>query len=608
MITINKKADKIFKYKLFFFLIVILGSFVVLMGKLIHINAIDEKPYKQIVLNQQVDKMNKSSVQLFAKRGTIFDKNCIPLARSAVNYTIIYDPAVLLDYEEKNSGAIQRINKEIYVNLDIEEGILEKLLKDKKNSSYEKIATEVEHESCAQLIEKIDNGELRGVTYEKKYKRMYPYDTLACGVIGFYKENVDNLWGIERIYNEYLKGESGRRFGIVDENEEFVVQDEPPIDGYDVILNIDYTVQTIVEESIASFYEKEDANSISIIIMDPRNGEVLAMASYPNFDLNNPYDLSNYFTPEEIETLTDEEVTVFRNNLWRNSNISDTYEPGSTFKPFTLAMGLEEHTVDDGTIYYCGGSKIPFEGEKPIHCHKRSGHEYLDYVNALGYSCNVAFMDMGLGIGRKNFAKYQRTFGFSSVTNIDINGETSARNLVYNESQLNPVELQTSSFGQGFNVTPIQLITGFSALVNGGYLYEPHVMNKIVDSEGNVVFKNEKKLQRVVISKEVSDKVSSALKNVVDDGTGTKAEIKGYSIGGKTGTAEKGDRETKNYVVSFIGYSPVINPEVIALVVIDEPTGDQVSSAQAANLFREMMEKVLPYLRITKDYTALEEE
>ncbi len=607
----KKKKAKInftdFRSRILFALLILF--FALLCYKLVKVAFFSEIDYNKKVLNQRVNEMNKSSGDLEPKRGSISDVNGVPLAESLDVYSIIYDPKLLLDLKDgqkDGEDVVKEINTFLYEHLELETGSLERLLEERDFSHYEKIAIDLDYKDAEDVILAIEKAELKGVSYEKNFMRKYPHKDLASDVIGFVSRDGSGLLGIEGVYDEYLRGKSGREFGSASSAGDFEMIKEKEEAGADVITNIDLTVQGFAMEAMQAYVEKNNPLGMEVILMDPRDGRILGMASYPSYDLNSPYDLDKFFTKEEQDAMSDEEISRFRNELWRNGAISNTYEPGSTFKPFTLAMGLEEHRVDAGSNYNCKGFKIPFKDEQPIHCHKLSGHGNQDYVKALGNSCNVAFMDMGVAIGKELFAKYIRAFGFGSITGVDLNGESSARSLLYKEEQLNPVELQTSSFGQGFNVTPIQLITGFSSLINGGFLYEPHIVNRVVDTNGTVLLRNEKSLQRVVISKGTASRVSKALAAVVDDGSGRRAKIEGYSIGGKTGQAEKGDRDTKDYIISFIGYSPIESPEIIALVVIDDPDKDDVSSLDAVIVFREIMEKVLPYMRVSKDYSTLE--
>lgn len=596
--------------------IIFLFSLVFLSWKLVQINFIDNRNYEQRVRAQQISNLTETVSQVVPKRGAILDARGIALAESNMVYHLIFDPAVLLDLKaleaERGSEAdIQGTTVQFLA--DHLDGVtverLNKLLVERKSSHYEVIARSLTYLEYLPIMEAKMAGTIGGVYFEEQYKREYPFNNMASDLIGFLQGDGVGLWGLERFYDEALSGSLGRRFGAVDGDNSVRQEDVNARDGYDITLNVDFTVQTYIEEAIENFYEEEEALGVEVVIMDPRNGQVLGMASYPNYDLNKPYDVSHLLTEEEIEAMTDEEVGLFRERLWKNGAVTDSYEPGSTFKPFTVAMALEEYKVTEESTFYCPGYKIPFEGLAPIHCHKRSGHGEQTLMEALSNSCNVAMMDISLALGRDFFYDYQRMFGFGAVTFADLQGEVSSRNNVYTRQQLNPVELQTSSFGQGFNVTPIQLITGFSSLINGGYLYEPQVMNRVTDQKGQLIYQSEPVLQRKVISREVSDQMLAALRQVVDSGTGKRSQIEGYSVGGKTGTAEKGNRAIKNYVVSFIGFSPTDSPEVICLVVVDEPVlpaGEGANSRYAAAIFKDIMEDVLPYLQVPKVYGETE--
>ena len=587
------------------FILFILGL-IFLSVKLIEINFLDNNNYKQTVLSQQVNNLTDTTNQVIPKRGSILDARGIAFAESNMVYNVIFDPAVLIELDEAVvtttidflSSALEGVDKE-----DLEELMVTRYM-----SHYEVIVRGLSYPQAEPIIKAKDDKLISGVAFEEQYKREYPYDNMASDVIGFMQSDDVGLWGIEKVYDTYLTGSLGRRFGSVDAENRIKQEDVDAENGYDITLNIDFTIQSYIEDAIKNFYEEEQAISVEVVMMNPQNGAVLGIASYPDFNLNDPYNISHLVSEEEKALMTDEEVGDFRNQLWKNGVVSDSYEPGSTYKPFTIAMALEEHVVTEESTYYCGGYKIPYENHKPIYCHKRSGHGEQTLMEALSNSCNVALMDIGLEVGREFFYEYQHMFGFGAQTSIDLTGEQSVRKNVYTLNELDPVQLQTSSFGQGFNVTPIQLITGFSALINGGYLYEPQIMNKVTDETGRLIEQNEPVIQRKVISEEVSDQMLNALRQVVDEGTGKNAKVEGYSIGGKTGTAEKKDRSVKEYVVSFIGFSPTENPEVICLVVVDEPVGINVSSRYASKIFKDIMEDALPYLRIPKEYDVTEAE
>jgi stage V sporulation protein D (sporulation-specific penicillin-binding protein) len=405
-------------------------------------------------------------------------------------------------------------------------------------------------------------------------------------------------YGIELIYDEYLKGDPGRVYGSVGDDNMVEVNEVPAVNGDDVMLTIDYTIQKHIKDAIKNFREDMDATFIQVIVMNPNTGEIYGMVNDPDFSLEEPYDLTAFYDSEVLEEMTQEEKSAALNNLWKNEAITNAYEPGSTFKPFVFAAGLEEQKTTLEQTYECKGHlKV---ADRRISCWKPEGHGIQTIAEGLENSCNVAFMLLGEQLGRDLFYKYQHMFGFGSITNIDLNGETSARNLIHKVENLNQVELATSAFGQTFGITPIQLITGFSSLINGGKLYEPHLM-KSVFNESQIVETHQPKLVRQVVSEEVAEITKQALAGVVNEGTGKKASIAGYEIGGKTGTAETLGRDDKHYIVSFIGFAPIENPEVITLVVVDEPQASVIDSRFAASIFVDVMEDVMPYLHIFKD-------
>lgn len=575
---------------------------------MVYISVIDDNNYKQHVLAQQISNLTDTNNQIVPKRGTIYDTRGIALAQSNVIYNVIYDPAVLREVDA------DIVDNTIYLLSQTLEDVtaeqLRNLLETRGMSSYEVIARGLNYDQIKPIQDARNAYEINGVAFEEQYERVYPYDTLACDVIGFISNDGIGLNGLEHQYNEYLSGEVGRRFGALDDDQRINQEDVGAKNGYDITLNIDFTVQSYIEEAIRNFYETEEAASVKVITMDPRDGRILGMASYPDFDLNDPRNIDRFLSDEQQAAMTDAQIVEMLTGIWKNGNVAESYEPGSTFKPFTFAMALEEHIVTHDDTFYCGGSKIPFEGEKAIKCWKTTGHGEQTLVEALSNSCNVALMDIGEEVGRDFFYNYQRMFGFASQTGIDLTSEGSFRTTVYELDKLNPVELQTSSFGQGFNVTPIQLITGFSSLINGGYLYKPQVVNKVVTEDGRIIEVAEAEIQRKVISQEVSDMTRDALKVVVDEGTGKRAQVEGYSIGGKTGTAQQGVRveEGGQLDVSFIGFSPVVDPEVITLVVVSEPVGEDVNSRYAAAVFKDIMDDVLPYLRVPREYEPEESD
>lgn len=334
--------------------------------------------------------------------------------------------------------------------------------------------------------------------------------------------------------------------------------------------------------------------------MDPNNGDVLAMANYPNFDLSNPRDLSAYYTEEELAAMDDDAKMDALNQLWQNFCVSYTYEPGSTAKPFTVSAGLETGTVTTADTYYCDGYET-ISGHD-IHCVKRDGHGMETLEQTLMNSCNDALMQMSYKIGRDNFENYQQIFGFGQKTNIDLPGETRTDSLIYTGDNMTVVDLATNAFGQNFNTTMIQLATGFCSIVNGGKFYQPHVVKRITDENGNVVQEIQPTLLRETISESTSETLRQYMYSTVTSGTGATAKVDGYSMGGKTGTAQKAGRDGVNYLVSFIGFAPVDDPQLVIYCVVDEPNAvEQYHSSFAQNIVREILEEVLPYMNIYRD-------
>ena len=379
---------------------------------------------------------------------------------------------------------------------------------------------------------------------------------------------------------------------------------KPAKNGNTVVSTIDVTLQNIVEKCILEFNSEhaEDGNpgskNTAVIMMNPNTGEILAEASYPNFDLNDPRNLSLLYTEEQWKSMSEEEQVEAMNNLWRNFCISDAYEPGSTAKPFTVSAGLETGTLTGSETYYCGGSKEVL-GTR-IGCHYRSGHGQETIQDAIANSCNVALMDMASVIGPENFTKYQHIFGFGEYTGIDLPGEAETSGLLYTADTMTEIDLATNSFGQNFNVTMTQMVSAFSSLVNGGYYYEPHVVKQIQDEDGNVIETKDPVLLRKTVSADTSRMLKQYLKATMDYGTGTRAKVEGYDIGAKTGTAEKLPRGNGKYLLSYIGYAPQDNPEIVIYVVIDEPNAAaQDDSSLVLGLSQKIMSEAFPYLGIT---------
>lgn len=580
--------------------------FVALIFRLMYIEYTSGEKYEKIVLSQQ----EYDSTIIPYKRGDIVDSKGTVLATSVDVYNVILDSKVLHANEEKILSTIayltqcfpeitaDQVNQEITDNPDREYTVLA------KHVSYEEKAA----------FEALMNGEdtkdqIAGIWFEKEYTRTYPYNSLASAMIGFANATTGVI-GLENQYNDTLNGTNGRSYGYLNADSNLEQTVIEPENGYSLVATIDTNIQSIVESAILQANEEmkqetegqaTGSNNTAVLVMDPQNGDVLAMASYPNFDLNNPKDLSAYFTEEELAGMSDEDKMNQLNKLWQNYTISNTFEPGSTFKPFTEAMGLDSGSLRGDETYICDGSEWVSGHE--IHCVNRSGHGTEDLRGALRDSCNDALMQMVRAIGPANFAKYSREYGFGQKTGIDLPGEASTASLIFSEEQLARTEsnLAVSSFGQGFNVTMIQLASSFCSLINGGNIYQPHVVKKIVDGSGNTVQEISPVVTKETVSQEVSDTLRDYMYTVVSEGTGAKAAVEGYAIGGKTGTAEKVPRGSGNYVVSFIGFAPVDDPQVVVYVVVDEPhVADQSHCSQSSYIAKNIFSQILPYMNIER--------
>ena len=586
--------------KLVMLFMAVILAFVVLIGRITYINVTRGSSYTRVVLDQQ----NYDSRVIAYKRGDIVDRNGTKIATSERVYNVILDVAVMTDKEEYIEPT-KAVLKECF---GIEESVVDDLIENSPDSQYEILAKGIDYET-AQKFEEIDNDNenypnVRGIWLEDDYTRTYPYGTMASDVIGFVYDGNAGAIGIESAYNEILNGTNGREYGYFDSESSVERTVKPAKNGDTVVSTIDVTLQNIVEKCILEFNQEHasDGNpgskNTAVMIMNPNTGEILAEASYPNFDLNNPRDLSALYSDEEWEAMTEDEQLDAMNALWRNFCVSDAYEPGSTMKPFTIAAGLETGTLSGNETYYCSGSKDVLGTS--ISCANKDGHGTETVQDALAYSCNVALMDMGLTIGVDNFTRYQHIFGFGEYTGIDLPGEASTSGLLYSADNMSDIDLATNSFGQNFNVTMTQMLSAFCSLINGGYYYEPHIVKQIQDEDGNVIETKDPVLLRKTVSSETSDTLKQYMKAVMDYGTGRGAQVEGYEIGAKTGTAEKLPRGNGKYLLSYIGFAPLDNPEVAIYVVIDEPnTDNQANSALVQQLSKAIMEEAFPYLGIT---------
>ena len=563
-----------------------------LMGRLIYIMQTDGERYAKQVLSRQ----SKVSKILPYKRGDILDRNGSVMATSELQYRLVLDPLRILLYEDYIIPT-QNALKE-YFGIDPQE--IQSILESRPESQYVILRKNLKFDQVKKFETMMDETKekIGFVWFEEEYIRTYPYNTLASDIIGFTTADNRGLVGIERYYDEYLNGTNGRIYGYYDSslNIERIVKS--PKNGDTLVTTIDLNIQRIIQKHIKEFNSEFGSKNIGILVMDPNNGEIIAMASNQEYDLNSPRDLS--FIPEdELSALTEEQKIEQLNILWKNDVISFGFEPGSTFKPFTIAAALEEGILTENSTFYCDGGE--YFGNSRISCHKETGHGELTVGEALIKSCNDILMQIAALEGRDIFFSYENHFGFGHKTGIDLPGEEAG--LLIAKDNLNATELATSSFGQSMNVTMIQMAAAYASLVNGGNYYAPHVVKKIVNEKGATIKENNQILIRQTVSEETSEFIKKYMYQTVEVGTARTAKVPGYTIAGKTGTAQKYPREAKTFLVSFLGHVPAINPEVVIFVIVDEPQNvvKQADSTIATKLAARVLNEILPALGVFPD-------
>lgn len=605
-------ANKVKSMKLAVMMLIILLAFTGLGGRLYVLARDNRNDYQKKILSQQ----RYDSKTLPFRRGSILDANGTILATSEKVYNVVLDCKVMLA-DEKNEDPTLTALAECF---GLNQSELRQYVENNPNSQYYVLKRRIPYEEMSPFLDRKnehnaeaaknkDMGIINGVWFEEEYIRRYPNNTLACDVIGFTGTDNNGTYGLEEYYNDILNGTNGREYGYLNDDAALERKTVAAVDGYTLVSTIDANIQAICEKYIKQFNTEhsgeyregeQGAYNIGLIIQDCNNGDIKAMASYPDFDLNNPKDLSGYYTEEEIAQMeADDTYYDTLNSLWRNFCISDTYEPGSTAKSITLAAGLETGRIVGNETYDCGG--FLEVGDHKINCNVTRGHGTLDVGGALEQSCNVAFMKMGEALGVKNTLQFEQIFNIGLKTNIDLAGEARTASLVYNESSMRSAELATASFGQGYNVTMIEIVTAFSSIINGGYYYEPHVVSKITNSNGDTVRNIEPRVLKQTISATTSEQMRQYLYAAVAEGTGRSARPAGYAIGGKTGTAEMVPRDKTNYVVSFIGFAPADDPQIVIYCVIDRPNvRDQAHATYATGIVKNVLTEVLPYMHIAK--------
>lgn len=584
-----------------------------LIGRLMYIEYTSGEKYEKIVLSQQ----GYDSQTIPFQRGDIVDAKGTVLATSIAVYNVILDCSVLTDNEKYIEPTITALMT-CFPDLDREK--LYSYVKDSPDSRYIVLAKRLSYDTIQPFVTlqeerdekgKLVNPNIKGVWFEKEYQRQYPYGKLASSVIGFTTVGNLGINGLENYYDSTLNGIDGRQYGYLNSDSNFEKTIKPAINGNTLVTTIDATIQSVAEKKIQEFNEaykdnyrqgEGGATRIGVLIMNPNNGDVLAMAQYPNYDLSNPWDLSEYYTEEEIDAMDKDTKLDALNQLWQNVCLTYTYEPGSTAKPFTVAAGLETGTISTYDTFFCDGAEQLSGFTVKCVAYRKGGHGMQTLEQTLMNSCNDALMQMSYRIGAENFTKYQQIFGFGQKTNIDLPGESRTDSLIYTLDTTSQLSLATNAFGQNFNTTMIQLGTAFCSVVNGGKLYQPRVVSKITDQNGNTIRDISPTLLRETISKTTCDTLKQYMYSTVTSGTGNTAKVDGYSMGGKTGTAQKVPRDGVNYLVSFIGFAPVEDPQLMIYCIVDQPNdADQPHSSFAQNIVREILEEVLPYMNIYPD-------
>ena len=554
--------------------VIILG----LIGRLVYLMVFDAEYYQELA-----EDLHEREREIKAARGEIVDRNGVVLATNKTVCTISVVHSQIEDPE--------LVTEVLASELGLEQGAVRK--KVEKVSSMEKIKTNVEKETG----DRIRNYDLAGVKVDEDYRRYYPYDELASKVLGFTGGDNQGIIGLEVKYEEYLKGTNGTILTTTDARGielDGVAEDRiEPAAGETLQVTLDYNIQAYCEQAALKVMEEKQADSVSILLMNPQNGEIYAMVNVPEFNLNEPYELN---TGADGETLSDEDLQDQLNQMWRNGCINDTYEPGSTFKIITSSACLEEGVVSLDDTFMCPGYRIV--EDRKIRCHKVGGHGSENFVQGIQNSCNPVFIDIGLRLGADKFYDYFEKFGLLSLTNVDLPGE--AGTIMHKKEDIGTVELATMTFGQSFQITPIQLATTVSSIVNGGRRITPHLGMAVLGSGGETVEEFEYEVRGGIVSEETSVTMRALLKSVVEEGSGKNGYIEGYSIGGKTATSQTLPRSANRYISSFLAFAPAEEPRVLGIVVIHDPQGVYYGGTIAAPVLRDIYDNVLPYLGIEK--------
>ena len=558
----------------------------VLVGRLVKLMIFESEYYQDLA-----EDLHERERSIKAARGKIVDASGTVLATNRTVCTISVVHSQIKDPE--------RVIEVLCKELELPEETVRKRVE--KRSSIERVQANVEKE----VGDRIREYQLEGVKIDEDFRRYYPYGSLASKVLGFTGSDNQGIIGLEVIYDEYLQGINGtiltltdaRGVEIADAGEERV----EPVPGSDLYISLDYNIQLYAQQAALKALEQKQATYVSIIIMNPKNGEIYANVNVPEFDLNDPFTLN---TDVDTSVLTDQEKQDLLNQMWRNQSINDTYEPGSTFKVITASAALEKGVVSLTDTFSCPGYRMV--GDRRIRCHKVGGHGAETFVQGIQNSCNPVFIDVGQRVGTEDFYHYFEQFGLLSKTGVDLPGEAST--IMHKVENIGAVELATISFGQSFQITPMQLATTISSIINGGTRVTPHFGVEIRDREGNVLKKLQYESREGVVSKETSDTMRFLMEKVVSEGGGKNAQIEGYRIGGKTATSQTLPRGTNKYISSFIGFAPADDPQVVGIAIIHNPQGVYYGGTIAAPVIRDIFSNILPYLGIEKEEIVSKDE
>lgn len=608
----RKKINHQMKGKLAGLFGAVLLALVCLLGRITYINATNGDKYKKQVLTQAQQKFENDVLP--AKRGNIYDRNGNILATSNKVYNVILDCKTVNsdpDYVEPTIRALKEI-------LGIDEEKVRSLLSDSRTSQSQyqillkqlsmdkkkefEAYTTVEEDSPLSDTEKKERGNVKGVWFEEDYLRSYPFKSLACDTIGFTLARDVADVGIESYYNSTLMGADGRQYGYFNSQSDVEQTIIEPVDGKNIVTTLDVGIQQIVEKYVNGFKKKMGAKNIGVVVQDPNTGEILAMDAGDRYDLNDPRDLSSLYSEEEIKAMNDEETVTALNAMWNNFCVTDAFEPGSVVKPIVMAGALEKGSIAEGDNFVCdGGQAFGANNNTFIKCAVYpDSHGTEDLMHVIANSCNDGMMQIAEKMGAEQFIKAQSLFNFGSRTGIDLPNEGSG--IIHTMDTMGETELACSAFGQGYTCTMLQEINAMSSVINGGYYYQPHLVKEIQDSNGSTVKTVEPVLLKQTISSEISAAIRSYMEDSVIEGTSRHSKVQGYSSGGKTGTAEKFPRGNKKYLVSFITFAPVEEPQVIVCVVVDEPNAEeQADSKYPQYIAQGILSELLPYLNVEPD-------